>query len=123
MLSGVSDPEEKRKLIGKEFIRVFEEEALKIGSVDLAAVVEAALDAIQLAVVAKPLTLAKQVDPLPAPVSGDADRLRLYREKLRSWVMAFGFSDADRFTATVETAYQDMLVRKFGRSARNGTHG
>jgi GMP synthase (glutamine-hydrolysing) len=34
MLSGVSDPEKKRKLIGNEFIRVFEEEAAKIGSVD-----------------------------------------------------------------------------------------
>jgi GMP synthase (glutamine-hydrolysing) len=34
MLAGVSDPEKKRKLIGAEFIRVFEEEAEKIGSVD-----------------------------------------------------------------------------------------
>lgn len=34
MLAGVSDPEKKRKLIGNEFIRVFEEEAEKIGSVD-----------------------------------------------------------------------------------------
>src|SRR5207249_6638272 len=34
MLTGVSDPEKKRKLIGNKFIRVFEEEALKIGSVD-----------------------------------------------------------------------------------------
>jgi GMP synthase (glutamine-hydrolysing) len=34
MLSGVSDPEKKRKLIGAEFIRVFEEEAEKIGAVD-----------------------------------------------------------------------------------------
>lgn len=33
-LSGVSDPEEKRKIIGEEFIRVFEEEAKKIGKVD-----------------------------------------------------------------------------------------
>ena len=33
MLAGVSDPEKKRKLIGSEFIRVFEEEAEKIGSV------------------------------------------------------------------------------------------
>ncbi len=31
MLAGVSDPEKKRKLIGNEFIRVFEEEAEKIG--------------------------------------------------------------------------------------------
>ncbi len=33
-LAGVSDPEQKRKIIGEEFIRVFEEEAKKIGKVD-----------------------------------------------------------------------------------------
>ena len=33
-LSGVTDPETKRKIIGEEFIRVFEEEAKKIGKVD-----------------------------------------------------------------------------------------
>ena len=33
-LSGVTDPERKRKIIGEEFIRVFEEEAKKIGTVD-----------------------------------------------------------------------------------------
>lgn len=33
-LSGVSDPETKRKIIGEEFIRVFEAEAKKIGAVD-----------------------------------------------------------------------------------------
>ena len=33
-LSGVSDPERKRKIIGEEFIRVFEREAKKIGAVD-----------------------------------------------------------------------------------------
>ncbi|MBE5865611.1 MAG: glutamine-hydrolyzing GMP synthase [Lachnospiraceae bacterium] len=33
-LAGVTEPEEKRKIIGEEFIRVFEEEAQKIGSVD-----------------------------------------------------------------------------------------
>lgn len=33
-LKGVSDPETKRKIIGEEFIRVFEEEARKIGKVD-----------------------------------------------------------------------------------------
>jgi GMP synthase (glutamine-hydrolysing) len=32
-LTGVSDPEEKRKLVGEEFIRVFEEEARKLGDV------------------------------------------------------------------------------------------
>ena len=33
-LVGVTDPERKRKIIGEEFIRVFEEEAKKIGAVD-----------------------------------------------------------------------------------------
>ncbi|WP_101695032.1 glutamine-hydrolyzing GMP synthase [Dorea phocaeensis] len=33
-LAGVEDPEAKRKIIGEEFIRVFEEEAKKIGAVD-----------------------------------------------------------------------------------------
>ncbi len=33
-LKGVVEPETKRKIIGEEFIRVFEEEARKIGSVD-----------------------------------------------------------------------------------------
>lgn len=33
-LAGVSDPEKKRKIIGEEFIRVFEEEAKKLGTVD-----------------------------------------------------------------------------------------
>ena len=33
-LRGVSDPETKRKTIGEEFIRVFEQEAKKIGTVD-----------------------------------------------------------------------------------------
>jgi GMP synthase (glutamine-hydrolysing) len=32
-LAGVTDPEQKRKIIGGEFIRVFEEEAKKLGSV------------------------------------------------------------------------------------------
>jgi GMP synthase (glutamine-hydrolysing) len=32
-LAGVSDPEEKRKIVGEEFIRVFEEEAEKLGAV------------------------------------------------------------------------------------------
>ena len=33
-LDGVAEPEQKRKIIGEEFIRVFEEEAAKIGQVD-----------------------------------------------------------------------------------------
>ncbi|WP_163193160.1 glutamine-hydrolyzing GMP synthase [Clostridium thermarum] len=33
-LKGVSEPEKKRKIIGEEFIRVFEEEANKLGEID-----------------------------------------------------------------------------------------
>lgn len=36
-LEGVTEPERKRKIIGEEFIRVFEEEAKKIGAVDFLA--------------------------------------------------------------------------------------
>ncbi len=36
-LSGVTEPEKKRKIIGEEFIRVFEEEAKKLGKTDVLA--------------------------------------------------------------------------------------
>ena len=36
-LSGITEPESKRKIIGEEFIRVFEEEAKKVGAVDFLA--------------------------------------------------------------------------------------
>ncbi|MEG2018509.1 MAG: glutamine-hydrolyzing GMP synthase, partial [Clostridium sp.] len=36
-LKGVSDPERKRKIIGEEFIRVFEEESNKLGKMDFLA--------------------------------------------------------------------------------------
>lgn len=36
-LAGVDEPERKRKMIGEEFIRVFEEEAKKVGKVDFLA--------------------------------------------------------------------------------------
>ena len=54
-VAGVSDPEEKRKIIGAEFITVFEEEAKKIGAVDFFAqgpiypdILESGLDGYQL---------------------------------------------------------------------------
>lgn len=36
-MAGLEDPEAKRKAIGEEFIRVFEDEGRKIGSVDFLA--------------------------------------------------------------------------------------
>jgi PAS domain S-box-containing protein len=50
--------------------------ALKVRPVDIGSVVDGALEAISLAVAAKPLKLTKHIEPVAAPVSGDADRLR-----------------------------------------------
>ena len=36
-LAGVSDPEKKRKIIGNEFIQVFDEEATKLNGIDFLA--------------------------------------------------------------------------------------
>ena len=36
-LEGIADPEEKRRIVGEEFVRIFEEEAAKIGAVDFLA--------------------------------------------------------------------------------------
>ena len=36
-LNGISDPEEKRRIVGREFVGVFEAEALKLGQVDFLA--------------------------------------------------------------------------------------
>ncbi len=36
-LSGITEPEQKRKIIGEEFIRVFEEEAERLGEIDVLA--------------------------------------------------------------------------------------
>ena len=37
LLAGVSDPEQKRKIIGKEFIEVFDEEAAKLEGISFLA--------------------------------------------------------------------------------------
>ncbi|HMS51723.1 MAG TPA: GMP synthase (glutamine-hydrolyzing), partial [Chitinophagales bacterium] len=34
-LKGITDPEQKRKIIGEQFIRVFEDEAKKLGEIEL----------------------------------------------------------------------------------------
>jgi GMP synthase (glutamine-hydrolysing) len=42
-LAGVTDPEEKRRIVGEEFIRVFEEEARKLSSADVRFLVQGTL--------------------------------------------------------------------------------
>jgi len=46
-LAGVSDPETKRKIIGKEFISIFEEEAKKLGDISFLAQGTISLDVIE----------------------------------------------------------------------------
>jgi GMP synthase (glutamine-hydrolysing) len=46
-LAGITEPEQKRKIIGEEFIRVFEEEAKKIGAVDFLAQGTISLDVLE----------------------------------------------------------------------------
>jgi len=46
-LAGVTDPEQKRKIIGSEFIRVFEEESNKLGKIDFLAQGTISLDVIE----------------------------------------------------------------------------
>jgi FkbM family methyltransferase len=46
-------------------------------------------------------------------LASDGERLAAYRANLRTMVHAHGFSDADKFTARLETAYLDMMARRF----------
>ena len=63
-LAGVVEPEAKRKIIGEEFIRVFEEEAKKIGAVDFLA------QALQMALHRAVQALAAHIQPQAAQHAG-----------------------------------------------------
>ena len=96
-LAGVCDPEKKRKIIGEEFIRVFEEEAKKIGKVDYFAqgtiypdVQESGLDG------AKVVKSHHNVGGLPDHIDfkGIVEPLRpLYKEEVRELGRALGLPD------------------------------
>ena len=55
-LAGVTEPERKRKIIGEEFIRVFEEQAKQIGKVDFLAQGTIYPDVVESAWAANPLS-------------------------------------------------------------------
>jgi predicted O-linked N-acetylglucosamine transferase (SPINDLY family) len=50
-----------------------------------------------------------------AALAADAERRAVCRSGLRCMVQEHGFSDADRFTRTLEHAYLDMMVRRNDR--------
>lgn len=60
-LAGVTDPEKKRQIIGNEFIRVFEEEAKKLGSIPYLAQGTLYPDVIESAVPGKVATTASKI--------------------------------------------------------------
>jgi signal transduction histidine kinase/CheY-like chemotaxis protein len=84
--------------------------ALNIGPVDIASVVDGALEAIHLAVTAKPLTLTKHLASVPSPVSGDADRLRQVVSNLLTNAVKFTPAGG-RIDVSVEVEQDRVRVR------------
>ncbi len=83
---------------------------LRVGSVDLRAVVEAALDAVRPAAEAKRLALAFDLDPDAGPISGDADRLQQIAWNLLSNAVKFT-PEGGRVTARVSRQGAHVLLR------------
>ncbi len=96
-LSGISDPETKRKIIGEEFIRVFEDEGRKIGSVDFLAQGTIYPDVIESGVGdADVIKSHHNVGGLPAVVDfkGLLEPLRnLFKDEVRALGLEVGLAD------------------------------
>lgn len=96
-LAGVSDPETKRKIIGEEFVRVFEEEAKKIGAVDFLAQGTIYPDIIESGVGAALVKSHHNVGGLPEHVDFKAlvEPLKmLFKDEVRALGAALGLPDS-----------------------------
>ncbi|MDO5734828.1 MAG: glutamine-hydrolyzing GMP synthase, partial [Eubacteriales bacterium] len=85
-LAGVTDPEQKRKIIGEEFIRVFEEEARALDNVDFLLQGTIYPDVIESGIGAKKVKSHHNVGGLPEDIGFEAvlEPLRpLYKEEVR----------------------------------------
>jgi GMP synthase (glutamine-hydrolysing) len=92
-LKGVTDPEQKRKIIGAEFIKVFEEEAKKLGKVEFLAQGTIKPDVDESGVGAKLVKSHHNVGGLPAVMDfeGIIEPLRtLYKDDVRKVGLALG---------------------------------
>jgi GMP synthase (glutamine-hydrolysing) len=98
-LKGVVDPEEKRHIIGEEFVKVFEEEAAKIGQVDFLAqgtlypdVIESALSGSRVVATIK---THHNVGGLPSKMDLSlVEPLRyLFKDEVREVGLALGLSE------------------------------
>lgn len=96
-LEGVVDPEKKRKIIGEEFIRVFEEEAKKIGKVDYLVQGTIYPDIIESGIGSKGLIKSHHnVGGLPSVIDFDEiiEPLRdLFKDEVREMGFAVGLSE------------------------------
>ena len=100
-LAGVVDPEEKRKIIGDEFIRVFEEEATKLGRIDFLTQGTLYPDVIESATsetkAAQKIKTHHNVGGLPADLRFQLiEPLRyLFKDEVRAVGLEMGLPDAD----------------------------
>ncbi|MEI7744954.1 MAG: glutamine-hydrolyzing GMP synthase [Chloroflexota bacterium] len=99
-LAGVTDPEQKRRIIGDEFIRVFEEEATKLGRIDFLTQGTLYPDVIESATsetkTAQKIKTHHNVGGLPADLRFQLiEPLRyLFKDEVRNVGMAMGLPEA-----------------------------
>lgn len=96
-LAGVADPEQKRKLIGAEFIRVFEEEAQKLTGIDFLAQGTIYPDIVESGTkTAKMVKSHHNVGGLPEDLSFElVEPLRqLFKDEVRACGVALGLPDS-----------------------------
>lgn len=92
-LKGVTDPEQKRKIIGEQFIRVFEEEAKKLGTIDYLAQGTIYPDVIESGVGGAVIKSHHNVGGLPKtlPFRGIIEPLRqLFKDEVRAVGLELG---------------------------------
>lgn len=92
-LRGVTDPEQKRKIIGEQFIRVFEEEANKLGAIDYLAQGTIYPDVIESGVGGAVIKSHHNVGGLPKTLSfhGIVEPLRqLFKDEVRAVGLELG---------------------------------
>ena len=96
-LAGVADPEQKRKIIGAEFIRVFEEEARKLEGIDFLAQGTIYPDIVESGTkTAKMVKSHHNVGGLPEDLAFElVEPLRqLFKDEVRAWGVALGLPDS-----------------------------
>ena len=96
-LKGVTDPEQKRKIIGEQFIRVFEEEANKLGAIDYLAQGTIYPDVIESGVGGAVIKSHHNVGGLPKTLSfrGIVEPLRqLFKDEVRAVGLELGLPES-----------------------------